>query len=114
MSCSLSLDSDTSVSLYFTPVSSYKGSASATLDGKDVAVAKSGGRFKVVIPSIPAPELGDLHTVRLTTGGRMTTVRISALSYANAILRSSKKDTEINAMTAFYRYCAAATEVFKG
>lgn len=114
VSCSLSLDSDTSVSLYFTPVSSYKGSASATLDGKDVAVAKSGGRFKVVIPSIPAPELGDLRTVRLTTGGRMTTVRISALSYANAILRSSKKDTEINAMTAFYRYCAAATEVFKG
>lgn len=111
---SLSLASDTSISLYFTPANGYTGGATATLDGKAVAVTKTGGRFKVVIPNIPAPELGDMHTVRLVTAGKVTTVKVSALSYANTILSSSTKDTEINAMTAFYRYYEAAVNVFKG
>ena len=114
VSYSLLLASDTSICLYFTPVSSYKGEATATLDGMDVAVSKTGGRFKVVIPGIPAPKLGNMHTVRLMTGKKVTTVRVSALSYANALLESSTNETLINAMTALYRYYEAAEAVFIG
>ena len=111
VSYSLLLASDTSICLYFTPASSYKGKATATLDGRNVAVTKADGRFKIVIPSVPAPDLGNMYTVLLMTGNKVTTVRVSALSYANALLKSSTKETLINAMTALYRYYEAAAAV---
>lgn len=78
------------------------------MDGKSVGVTKSNGRFVVEIPDIAAHKLGKTYTVRLVTGGVTTVVKVSTLSYVQAILSSSKNEKEINAMMALYNYSTAA------
>ena len=104
---SLILDSDTKIYLYFQPKSGYRGGASATIDGKSARVTKNNGRFLVEIPDIAAHRLGTTCTVELVTGGLTTTVNISTLSYAQAVLASSKDEKAINAMMALYNYSTA-------
>ena len=108
VSYNLFLDSDTKLRVYFKPKSNYSGGASATVDGKSVGVTKSNGRFVVEIPDIAAHKLGKTYTVRLVTGGVTTVVKVSTLSYVQAILSSSKNEKEINAMMALYNYSTAA------
>ena len=104
----LFLDTDTKVCLYFQPKSGYKGGASATVNGKTVIPKKANGRFVVEVPNIAAHRLGTTWTVKLTTSGLTTTVKVSALSYAQTILASSEDPKEINAMIALYNYSKAA------
>ena len=108
VSFSLTLDSDTAIHLYFTPTNNDNGEAAATLNGKPVAAPKEDGRFKVDIPDISAHKLGNVFNVKLSIGGRTTTVKVSALSYAYAILGTSEDTTAVNAMIALYKYCEAA------
>lgn len=102
---SLSLDSETSINLYFTPTSAYKGGASATVNGKKATVTRtSDGRFKVVIPDLAAHKLGITANVRLTTGGAVTTVKVSGFSYIRNVIRDSKNTLEKNTVMALYNY----------
>ena len=111
VSFSLHLDSDTSIYLYFTPVSGYKGSVSATVDGKAASVRKlQDGRYKVVIPNIGAHMLGNKYAVVLKTGSSSTSVNVSALSYANSVI-NTEKGKELG--MALYNYYAKAQAVLK-
>ncbi len=102
---SLYLDTDTAIYLYFKPISSYKGSAKATVNGTSVPVYKmSDGRFRVEVKDIGAHNLGKNYKVELKTGNTSTIVNISVLSYVKAILDSSKDENEINLAMAIYYY----------
>ena len=88
--------------------SSYKGGAAATVDGAAAELTTEDGRFKLDIPDISAHRLGKTFTVKLVTGGQTTTVKVSALSYAYAILNTSKDPLAVNAVIALYKYYKAA------
>ena len=110
-SCSLILDSVTSVYLYLTPAEEYSGAVSALLDGVAVPVTQEAdGRYLVVIPAISADRLGDMHHIEiLTDGADPMTVQLSALSYVKACLESeASSDEMVNAMAALYHYYKAS------
>ena len=110
-SCSLILDSVTSVYLYLTPAEDYSGAVSALLDEVSVPVTQEAdGRYLVVIPAISADRLGDMHHIEiLTDGADPMTVQLSALSYVKACLESEASSGEmVNAMAALYHYYKAS------
>ena len=110
-SCSLVLDSVTSVYLYLTPAEDYSGAVSALLDEVSVQVTQEAdGRYLVVIPAISADRLGDVHHIEiLTDGADPMTVQLSALSYVNACLENEASSAEmVNAMAALYHYYKAS------
>ncbi len=110
-SCSLVLDSVTSVHLYVTPADAYTGTVSALLDGVPVSVIpETDGRYRVVIPTVSADRLGDIHRVDiLTDDADPMTVQLSALSYIKACLENEASSTQmVNAMAALYSYCKAS------
>lgn len=111
VSCSLVLDSVTSVYLYLTPAEGYTGSVGALLDGASVPVTpEADSRYRVVIPAISADRLGDTHHIEIQTdGAEPMTVQLSALSYVKACLESEASSTEmVNAMAALYHYYKAS------
>ena len=110
VSFSLLMDTDTSIYLYFKPVSGYTGGF--TVDGY-TATKQSDGRYLVKIPNIGADKLGTTYTVVATTDAGSTTVKVSALSYVKGVLDAYTTDSEKdvhaqNAAAAIYRYYAAA------
>ena len=111
VSCSLVLDSVTSVYLYLTPAEGYSGAVSALLDSASVPVTQEvDGRYLVVIPAISADRLGDTHHIEiLTDGATPMTVQLSALSYVKACLENEASSVEmVNAMAALYHYHKAS------
>ena len=111
VSCSLVLDSVTSVYLYLTPAAGYSGAVSALLDEVSVPVTQEAdGRYLVVIPAISADRLGDMHHIEiLTDGAEPMTVQLSALSYVKACLENEASSSEmVNAMAALYHYYKAS------
>ena len=114
VSCSLILDSVTSIYLYVTPAEGYTGAVSALLDGVSVPVTQEAdGRYLVAIPAISADRLGDTHHIEiLTDGAEPMTVQLSALSYVKACLENEASSREmVNAMAALYSYYKAANDL---
>ena len=113
-SCSLVLDSATSIYLYLDPAEDYSGEISAVVDGAPVPVSsEADGRYLIVIPEISADQLGDTHRVVVTTAGAdPMTVQVSALSYVKACLEDAASGSDmVDAMTALYYYYKAASEL---
>ena len=111
VSCSLVLDSVTSVYLYLTPAEDYSGTVSALLDEVSVPVTQEAdGRYRVIVPAISADRLGDTrHIEILTDGAEPMTVQLSALSYVKACLENeASSDEMVNAMAALYHYYKAS------
>lgn len=111
----LLLGSETTIILYITPPSGYEKNISAYLDGGTTNIAViDGNQYKVQISNIAAKDLGTLHTLRIIADAE-TTVKISALSYAEAVLSSTASkigkvdiQTMRKAATALYQYYRAA------
>lgn len=109
---SLSLDTETAVYLYFRTGAGYQGEPSARIDGaeENTAVLQTDGRYRVQIGNIPAHQLGIAREVEIEAG-ETAQIRISALSYAAALVSSeiySEDMTALQAMTALCRYYQAA------
>ena len=109
----LNLTSDTTVYLV---VKTTDGAAveSATLaGGGDLRVRKtSDGSWRVYIPGVMAHELGDTFEVTITTsGGTEAHVRVSAVSFVQAVFASPSHEGDANARniaTGLWRYWEAA------
>ena len=111
VSLSLTLESNTMLNIYFTPVSGYTGTPTATVDGQTAEVQTlEDGRFRLSIPNIEAYRLGNKYNIRLKTGSYVTTVQVSAMSFVKAVLDKTKTgviNDEVNAVVALYKYCKA-------
>ena len=108
---SLSLDADTAVNLYIKPVEGYNGKVTAKLDnGTKLDVVETDGRYKVTIPDISAHLLGKMYEVKITTESGESTVKVSALSYAYAVMKMNNNDSQVKVMSALYDYYLKALE----
>ena len=113
---SLTLDSDTSINVYFKPAKDYDGTFRASVDGGDATEYTVGadGRYCVKICGIAAHELSKDHTITVTTAeGHTVTVTVSAMSYVNSALNYYTGTDEHsvdarNAVAAVYAYSKAA------
>lgn len=110
MTFSLLLDSDTSMCFYLKPGKDYDGEVKALLEGsgENAAVKRKDGRYKAVVPSISAHNLGHTYRIQTEAGGAFT-IEASALSYANMLLNAPayRDNTAARyAMTALYRNAA--------
>ena len=104
---SLNLKSQTSIYVYVTPITGYTGSLTCT---EGYAVKQVGARYRVIIPNVMAHQLGDMHTLHLTTTAGSVEVHVSALSYANSIFNSSSMGTTDKYFAvALFKYYQAAT-----
>ena len=123
---SLVLDSETALNIYLTPSDTLKPSlvgstgdietpeidsgVCAYLDGstENLAVLQSDGRYRVQISGISAHLLGEMHTIRVIAGGTFD-IKISALSYVNAVLSSSAfGNSAKQGVTSLYKYYTSA------
>lgn len=85
----------------------YKGSIEFKLDDNvlEGITKQSDGRYVVEIKNIPADKLSEMHEITVTTDNGAATVRVSALSYAKALLDAYASDPlAVNAAVAFCRY----------
>ncbi|MBQ7599225.1 MAG: BspA family leucine-rich repeat surface protein, partial [Clostridia bacterium] len=99
VSYSLTLDSDTAINLFISPISGYTGDIAVTVDGNAVAPVMTGGRYKIVIPGINSLNLAHMHRVVITTAAGESTVDVSVLSYAYAAYAASVEISDNNAET---------------
>ena len=115
----LALDSDTTVELYLRPADGYTGNVGAYSRGvigvtdtnANLAVRQSDGRYLVQISGIPAHRLDYMNTIRVVTDKGEFDIKVSALSYVNTVLTSSKyNDNMKKAVTSLYRYYKATKE----
>lgn len=113
---SLTFGAETTINIYITPASGYSGNIGAYLDDgtANMAVKLSDGRYRVRISDIAARELGDMHALEIHAD-KVSTAKISALSYVEAVLNSSAEKigkvdiaTMRKAVTALYQYHKAA------
>ena len=109
VSFSLSLDSSTTINLYFSLTDGYDGGFSVTVDGNQVAAKRQAdGRYRVTIPSISAHRLGRRFAVQTTTDAGVVDVAVSALSYVKACLDAPLNANETAVISALYRYYETA------
>ena len=105
----LSLKSETSLSLYF------KSSKTLTfsVDGKTVETAKSGGYQIARIRGISAKELKNSFTLSVTAGESSGSVTYSPMNYCYNTLNGDTEDENlINVTKALYQYAQAADSYF--
>lgn len=101
--------SETKIYLYVT----MSGSSvpTAKIGSEDLDVVKSGGAYKVTVASVKASELGKTFSVVLNDGSGVTsTVEVSVLSYADAVLNggaSGITNLDKDFVCALYEYHAA-------
>ena len=69
---------------------------------------KSGKRYYVEIPNIPAHQLNRNHTIVLTTNGGTVTLQLSALSYVKLLFDQRTDSISRNAAASILRYANAA------
>ena len=115
---SLVLDSKTAIRVYFRPTDGYEGKFTVTLDGVSYTPKTVGGRYLVEITGIAAHELGDMHTIEVTTANGTAHVEVSALTYVNDMLNAKTGTTQAetdakNAVCAIYYYYKAADDYKK-
>ena len=111
----LMLDSKTAICVYFIPKNGYTGNLTATVDGSSVEVTQLTspgyeGWYQVKIEGIGPKELGQEYTVLASTDHGSAQIRLSALSYAYAVLNDNlfSGDYGPEAMEALYRYYLAS------
>ena len=105
---SLTLDSGTSVNLFFKLAEGYEGTVEATVEGYDTTVFRtSDGRYRVTIDDIAAHRLAYMQRVTFTTDAGISTVTVCPLSYVYACLNDESENT-VNAMLALYDYYVKA------
>ena len=110
-SYSLVMDSETAINLYFTPAKGYNGTF--TVDGSPAEVSMKGERHLVKITGISAHELGDTHTITVTTEHGSATINVSALSYVYGLLTLRTDKNAQYAAISLYRYFCAADDYLK-
>ena len=119
---SLNLDTETILNITFTPVSTYTGSVSITVDGKayEATQINENGtiKHKIEIKNISAPDLNKTFSIIAEANG-MNMLEISAMSYVQAVLNANVSqvgnvpiDIMKQAVTALYNYHAAAKTYF--
>ena len=100
----LVLDSGTDLKIFFTTKSDYEGTPEVSVEGGEVfAAEKLGGRYVIAINDLPAHKLADMNEIVIMADGEYT-LKISALSYVNMVLKNSSDDDEKNAMASIYKY----------
>ena len=122
---SLNLDSQTTLNIHYSISSTYKGTVSATIDGKTVDIIPDGQGnekipYKVSLPGIASNQLGTTHTINLIADGAMNTVTASGLSYVDLVflypdgsyIEGVDIDTMRRAMVALFNYYEAAKAYF--
>ena len=107
---SLTLDSGTSVNLYFKLAEGYEGTVEAAGQDFDVTVFRtSDGRYRVTMDNIPAHCLADMQLVTFTTDAGPSIVTVCPLSYVYACINDANEDdTCRNAMLALNDYYVKA------
>ena len=106
---SLSLKSETTLSLYF---KSSKALA-FSVGGKTVETTAGGGYYVARIRGIPAKELQNSFTLNLTAGTAGGSVTYSPMNYCYKVLNgSTESESLINAVKALYLYSQAAERYF--
>ena len=110
----LVLDSETSIYLHLEMRDDYAGGIpTAKIGNKSLKVTRmSDGRYRVVIPSIRATQLGDKYEVVITADGKDCTVSVSALSYVYKALANpdNLSPSAQAAVASLYRYYDAARQ----
>jgi hypothetical protein len=105
---SLSLQADTVLNVYFRftgDVSDY----TVKLNGKKVDVEGN----SVVISGIKASDLSKMNTITVSDGSSTMTVKVSALSWAYNVIKTSSSDAKsVNMAKMVYRYNQAAEDYF--
>jgi hypothetical protein len=71
--------------------------------GEAFAANKRGDRYVVTIDDISAHKLADMNEVSITADGECR-IRVSALSYVNAVLSGGEEEDAKNAMASLYNY----------
>jgi len=113
----LVLDSDTELRVYFKPAASYTGTFTFTANGETITEngekisvkLQSDGRYLVSIKNIAAHELSNVYTIKAVSNGVESSMTVSALTYANAMMTAyAGNTTAVNAAVAIYRYAMAA------
>jgi unsaturated rhamnogalacturonyl hydrolase len=100
----LVLNSSTVLELYFSTKSDFEGTPYVSVQGGEAFAAnKRGDRYVVTIDDIPAHKLADMNEVSITADGECR-IRVSALSYANAVLSGGEEEDAKNAMASLYNY----------
>ena len=112
----LELDTTTTLALYFQLAEGYDGPVTVRLDGKEVKAQElRDGRLRIACEGISAHKLADRHTFELQTTAGTARIEASTLSYVYTIVSStSQSDAAKDAMSALYRYWAAANAYLGG
>lgn len=102
---SLALDSGTNLNLYFTTSSDFEGTPDVSVQGGEAFAAERRGRkYVITINDLAAHKLADMNDISIMADGECR-IRVSALSYANDVLRSDNMGEDAkNAMASLYRY----------
>ncbi len=117
ITCTLVLDSDTELRIYFKPSADYTGTYTFTMDGEAIAEdgekvsvkLKPDGWYLVSIRSIAAHDLSMSHRIAAVGDGVESYIELSALSYVNAMITAyASNATAVNAAVAILRYAEAA------
>ena len=110
----LYLDSETSIYLHLEMQDDYSGGIpTAKIGDKSLKVTRmSDGRYRVIIPSIRATQLGNKYEVVITADGKNCTVSVSALSYVYKVLANPDNyyPSAQAAVASLYRYYEAAKQ----
>ena len=107
----LSLKSQTSLSLYFVSEQELTLSMDGKTEGEDYEVAYKGNEYVIRIRNIAAKELNDNFTVTVTSNGQSRTVSYSPMTYCYKA-QSSTNAKLVNTVKALYNYYLAAHEYF--
>ena len=97
---SLSLKSETTLSLYFKSKTALEF---VCAEKSDIETFTSGGYQILRIRGIMADELDELMTVTVTCGGQSYTIKYSALNYCKNVLGGNHPDL-VNVVSALYKY----------
>ncbi len=111
VTCSLGLNSYTTLDLFFTPAADAEFDATATFNGQEYTATKVGNKYRFRIDRIKAAQLGDKATVTGTVNGKEFDVEAGPLSYACAVLNGSFGYEADNAMVALYHYYNTAKQL---
>ena len=99
----LAFDSDSTISVYFTLKDGYEGAFTAT-----PSATQKNGRYEICFADIEATGYAITHEIPYTTDSGSETVKVSVLSYANALFGSNKAYAKEAAAATYYYYATAA------
>ena len=109
----LSLKSQTTLSLYFISEQELTLSMDGKTEGVDYELAHNGSEYVIRIRNISAAELNDDFTVTYTSNGQNGTVTYSPMTYCYKAVNSQAADVKLkNVVKALYRYWLAAAQYF--